>query len=117
MILGASGKNIYPEEVEAVLNRSPHVLEALVYGSADGLTALIHLKPEAIAEALAAVKASVDQAERVAGDLLESIRKEANQRLQSFSRINRVERQAEAFEKTPTQKIKRFMYPRRPTGS
>lgn len=112
MILGASGENIYPEEVEAVLNRSPHVLEALVYGGADGLTALVHLKPEAVAEALAAVKAGVDQAERVAAELLESIRKEANQRLQSFSRINRVERQDEAFEKTPTQKIKRFLYPK-----
>lgn len=111
MILGASGENIYPEEVEAVLNRSPHVLEALVYGGADGLTALVHLKPEAIAEALEAVKAGVDQAERVAAELLESIRKEANQCLQSFSRIHRVERQREAFEKTPTQKIKRFLYP------
>ncbi len=117
MILGASGENIYPEEVEAVLNRSPHVLEALVYGSADGLTALIHLKPEAVAEALAAVKAGVDQAERVAAELLESIRKEANQRLQSFSRIHRVERQSEAFEKTPTQKIKRFLYPRNTTDA
>jgi len=113
MILGASGENIYPEEVEAVLNRSPHVLEALVYGGADGLTALIHLKPEAIAEALGKMKAGVDQAEHAVAELLESIKKEANERLATFSRICRVESQSESFEKTPTQKIKRFLYPKR----
>ena len=112
MILGASGENIYPEEVEAVLVRSPHVLEALVYGGADGLTALIHLKPEAVSEALAKMKAGVTEAERAVSDLLESIRKEANQRLAAFSRICKVELQPESFEKTPTQKIKRFLYPR-----
>ncbi len=114
MILGASGENIYPEEVEAVLSRSPHVQEALVYKGAEGLIALVHLKPEAIAEALARVKAGVDQAERVVADMLDGIRKEANQRLASFSRICKVEHQPDSFEKTPTQKIKRFLYPKRP---
>ncbi|MBU1082219.1 MAG: AMP-binding protein, partial [Spirochaetes bacterium] len=111
MILGASGENIYPEEVEAVLASSPHVAEALVYGGSEGLTALIHLKPEAIAEALAKVKAGVDQAERVIVDMLESIKKDANRRLATFSRICKVEHQRDSFEKTPTQKIKRFLYP------
>ena len=45
MILGPAGENIYPEEVEAVLNSSPYVLESLVYGDASGLTALVQLKP------------------------------------------------------------------------
>lgn len=113
MILGASGENIYPEEIEAELNRSPHVEEALVYGGADGLVALVHLRPEAVAEALAKVKAGVDQAERVVGELLESIKRETNQRLAAFCRIRKVEHHPDSFQKTPTQKIKRFLYPER----
>jgi len=118
MILGASGENIYPEEIEAVLARSPEVQEALVYGGAEGLVALVHLKPEAVAEAVARVKASVENAEKAiekaVADTLEAIRREANQRLAAFSRICRVVYQPESFEKTPTQKIKRFLYPKNP---
>lgn len=123
MILGASGENIYPEEVEAVLNSSPEVVESLVYGDEEGLTALVHLTPETIA---ACVKSNVESAEKAArqavdaarqaadaaAELLERIKREANERLAAFSRIKRVQLQAEPFEKTPTQKIKRFMYPR-----
>ncbi len=151
MILGASGENIYPEEIEAIINASPHVAESLVYGDAKGLTALIHLKPEVIEELAAKVKtglgggqaaASVSQAvsnaaaaashaasaaghrageafhsvEQAAAQLLESIKKEANTRLSSFSRIGRVERQEEPFEKTPKQSIKRFLYPKKRTS-
>lgn len=120
MILGSAGENIYPEEVEAVLARSPAVQEALVYGGAEGLVALVHLKPEAVAEAVARVKASVESAEKAiekaVADTLEAIRREANQRLAAFSRICRVVYQPESFEKTPTQKIKRFLYPKNPEG-
>lgn len=101
MIVGASGENIYPEEVEAELNRLPLVQESLVYNAAAGLTALVCLKVDAI------VGMSI-------ADALESIRKDVNKRLASFSRIVRIEHQPEAFEKTPTQKIKRFLYPRIP---
>ena len=140
MILGASGENIYPEEVEAVLNASPYVLESLVYGDESGLTALVQLKPEALGEGIAArVKDGIEEAEEAANrlgqavgaaihqaeesivsaeeamaQLLERIRKEANGRLAAFSRIQAVRVQAEPFEKTPTQKIKRFLYPRKP---
>ena len=136
MILGASGENIYPEEIEAVLNASPYVLESLVYGDEKGLTALVQLKPEVIesfaarvqdeiesAEVAAASFAaavghaaqqageSLESAEKAAGALLDRIKKEANCRLAAFSRLARVELQAEPFEKTPKQSIKRFLYP------
>jgi long-chain acyl-CoA synthetase len=137
MILGASGENIYPEEIEAVLNASPYVLESLVYGDDRGLTALVHLKPEAFleiasarvqdgyegAEVAAASFAaavghaahqageSIGSAERAAAALLDRIKKEANARLAAFSRIAKVELQSEPFEKTPKQSIKRFLYP------
>ncbi len=131
MILGASGENIYPEEVEAVLNRSPYVQESLVYGDESGITALIQLKPEVLQELAARVKDGVEgaelaashlghaageafqSAEHAAAQLLERIKKEANAKLASFSRIGTVEHHAEPFEKTPTQKIKRFLYPRK----
>ena len=142
MILGASGENIYPEEVEAVLNASPYVAESLVYEGEAGLTALVQLKPEVLEELAAylregmagaekaaarfghavgaASRWAVQQAEaaehyveKAAAALLERVKKEANGRLAAFSKIAKVERQAEAFEKTPTQKIKRFLYPRK----
>jgi long-chain acyl-CoA synthetase len=141
MILGASGENIYPEEIEALLNSSPYVLESLVYGDDKGLTALIHLKPEVVegftlqgiaarvkdrveeaefaaenlgkAAAAAAHHAgeSLEGAEKALAQLLESIKREANARLAGFSRLARVEHQIEPFEKTPKQSIKRFLYP------
>jgi long-chain acyl-CoA synthetase len=63
MILGASGENIYPEEIEAVLNASPDVLESLVYGDEKGLTALVHLKPEVMERMSARVKDEIEGAE------------------------------------------------------
>jgi long-chain acyl-CoA synthetase len=78
MILGASGVNFYPEEIEAALNASPFVLESLVYGDEKALTALVHLKPEALLEYAAArvmdgiENAEVGAAERSAAHLLET---------------------------------------------
>jgi long-chain acyl-CoA synthetase len=137
MILGASGENIYPEEIEAVLNASPYVAESLVYGDERGLTALVHLKPEVVESFSARVKdefegaevaaarlshaaqhaaeragVSLGGAERAVAQLLEQIKREANGRLAAFSRLAKVEHQAEPFEKTPKQSIKRFLYPR-----
>nr|HPL71257.1 AMP-binding protein [Rectinema sp.] len=139
LILGASGENIYPEEIESILNQMPEVEESLVVEEEDGLTALVCLKSEvldnigarlqdhldavgdlgsrvgqAIAQAEKSVTGSVNQAltdtEKAIERLLENIRKEANSRLAAFSRIQRVKLHPEPFEKTPTQKIKRFLY-------
>ncbi len=145
MILGASGENIYPEEVEAVLNSSPFVAESLVYGDDEGLTALVQLKPEILDELASYLKEGLMGAEKAAAKfgqsvgqalrhaveqagaaeqavegatkvLLARVKKETNERLAAFSRIAKVEAQTEPFEKTPTQKIKRFLYPRRDKG-
>ncbi|HPB62230.1 MAG TPA: AMP-binding protein [Rectinema sp.] len=139
LILGASGENIYPEEIESILNQMPEVEESLVVEEEDGLTALVCLKSEvldnigarlqdhldavgdlgsrvgqAIAQAEKSVTGSVNQAltdtEKAIERLLENLRKEANSRLAAFSRIQRVKLHPEPFEKTPTQKIKRFLY-------
>ncbi|MGO8695542.1 MAG: AMP-binding protein [Rectinemataceae bacterium] len=117
VIIGASGENIYPEEVEALLNSSPQVAESLVYGDRSGLTALVQLKPELLKELGARVQDRIEHAgeslanlERAAAQVLELVKREANARLAAFSRIGRVRLQVEPFEKTPTQKIKRFLY-------
>ncbi|MCX7787443.1 MAG: AMP-binding protein [Spirochaetes bacterium] len=119
MILGPSGENIYPEEIESLINQSNYVQESLVYGDpVGGLTALIQLKPEVlekikedIRQMYGAVEDEADvfrQAlEARTKEILESVRKEVNSRLASFARIGRALLQTDPFEKTPTQKIKR----------
>lgn len=119
MILGASGENIYPEEIEALINQSNFVQESLVYGDPlGGLTALIQLKPEVldkIKEDIGQMYGAIEDEAEVfrqtlearTKEILESIRKEVNSRLASFARIGKALLQIDPFEKTPTQKIKR----------
>ncbi len=110
LILGASGENIYPEEVEAVLNQHELVLESVVYQDEAGLVALVQLKPEIMDVLGDAIKDEWKIYEGRAGDLLERVRKEANAKLAAFSRITKVVLQREPFEKTPKQSIRRFLY-------
>ncbi|GAB6275661.1 MAG: AMP-binding protein [Rectinema sp.] len=139
MILGASGENIYPEEIESIINQAPEVAESLVVEDEEGLTALVYLKSEELENLEARLQDSIDaagdlgsrvgqaianveksmagtvnhavvDAEKALERLLENIRKEANSKLAAFSRIQHVEIHREPFEKTPTQKIKRFLY-------
>jgi long-chain acyl-CoA synthetase len=112
MILGPSGENIYPEEIESLINQSEAVAESLVYGDAAGVTALVHLKPEALESLGQRVQDGIAKAEQAVAGLLERIRRDVNDRLAAFSRVQRVRLQPEPFEKTPTQKIKRHLYPR-----
>jgi long-chain acyl-CoA synthetase len=113
MILGASGENIYPEEIEALINQSEAVAESLVYGDTSGVTALVHLKPEVIESLYGRVADGIAKAEAAVAGMLESLRRDVNERLAAFSRVQRVQLQREPFEKTPTQKIKRHVYPLR----
>lgn len=106
MILGATGENIYPEEIESLLNADENVAESLVYHDEDGLHALVTLKPEIIEKMGAAMQDRLEDAE----DLMEGIRKAVNAKLSSFSRLAKVRLHHEPFEKTPSQKIKRFLY-------
>ncbi|MDR1360249.1 MAG: AMP-binding protein [Deltaproteobacteria bacterium] len=104
VIVGPSGENIYPEEVESLFFASPYVQEALVYSRAGRLSARVYLDVDRTEEYFAA------HPERTMGDLLESIRLEVNARASSFSRIQMILEQTEPFEKTATQKIKRYLY-------
>ena len=99
LILSSSGENIYPEEIEELLGSSALVEDALVYSSDKGeLIALISLSE--------AAKAVTDALEHA----LEDLRKWTNKKLAAFSRLSRIEVKLEPFEKTPTMKIKRYLY-------
>ncbi len=106
MILGPSGENIYPEEIEAVLNECEEVQESLVYMRDGKLTARVFLNYEVLDTRFSAQKVNED---RIA-TLLEELRQTVNRQVSAFSRIHRMLEQAEPFEKTPTQKIKRYLY-------
>ncbi len=110
MILGPSGENIYPEAVESVINRSPLVLESLVYEDRGTIVARIHLDYEKIDQQFSADRLSESQSRIKIQSMLSELRAEVNAGLASFSRISRMIEQREPFEKTPTQKIKRYLY-------
>jgi long-chain acyl-CoA synthetase len=102
MILGASGQNIYPEEIEAKLNTLPLVAESLVLDDEGRLKALVH--PD-----LAEAERQGVATEAVA-EMMEQNRITLNKQLPEYKRISRIELLPEEFKKTPTNKIKRYLY-------
>jgi len=144
MILGPSGENIYPEEIESIINGHAMVAESLVTESKGKLIALVHFNPdklkammEATEEALNAyyhqtkeqlvksyegkkdelVKSyeeKKDETVKAFNEKIEQLKKEVyeyvNSRVNKFSKISFVVDHPEQFEKTATQKIKRFLY-------
>lgn len=102
MILSANGQNIYPEEVEAVVNSQPYVQESVVVDRSARLVALVYLDQEALR------KDGLDQ-ETIA-DLPERIRINSDKQLPNYSQITKVEIVDQPFEKTPKMSIKRFLY-------
>lgn len=103
MILGASGQNIYPEEIEDVLNTMPFVSESLVLDVGGGrLEACVY--PDF--EAADAANIVFEDIQRV----MEQNRVEINASLPAYSQITRIRLVTEEFEKTPKRSIKRFLY-------
>ena len=102
MLLGPSGQNIYPEEIEAKINNMPYVLESLVLQKDTRLVALVC--PDF--EAVDADHLSQDQLEVI----MEENRKLVNAELAAYEQINEVRVYTHEFEKTPKKSIKRFLY-------
>lgn len=103
MILSASGQNIYPEEVEAVMNNQEYVAESLLVERENNkLVALIYLNPDELKND---GKTDEDIPE-IAKDLLHAI----NKRMPNYSQVSKIELQTVPFEKTPKMSIKRYMY-------
>ena len=102
MILSSNGQNIYPEEIEAVVNNQPYVVESVVVDRAAKLVALVYLDADKIkADGLDAEALSIKMEEMMA--LI-------NKRLPAYSRLTKVETVEQPFEKTPKMSIKRFLY-------
>ncbi len=102
MLLGTSGENIYPEEIESVYNSYPYIMESLVIQRENRLIALIYPDVDRV------------KAENINDDKLKEILTEAretiNKKLPSYSHIHEYEVMNDEFEKNPTKKIKRFLY-------
>ncbi len=110
VILGPSGENIYPEEIEAVINESELVNESIVYENNHKLTAKIHLNYELIDDLFKSHNYSESKLKEEVDNILNKIKLEVNSKVSSFSRLSKVVEQMEPFEKTPTMKIKRYLY-------
>jgi long-chain acyl-CoA synthetase len=117
MILGPNGKNIYPEELESIINEFDLVLESLVYEQAGQIVARIYLNYEEFERALTDATRPESELRKEIARLMERLKGEINQRLPSYARIQRMIEQTEPFEKTPTQKIKRHLYVPSPAGA
>jgi len=111
MIVGSSGENIYPEEIESVINRMDYVLESLVVQQKGRLIAMVHLNVEELEKRFKLIKEeTVTLFNEKTDEILREIQIKVNEQLNKFSQIQRVVLQPVPFEKTPTQKIKRFLY-------
>lgn len=109
-IIGPSGENIYPEDVESVINSHDMVSESIVTNRKGRLTALVHFDSEKLKSFLE----STDGIKRSTHEKLEHLKKEileyVNQKVSKFSRISEIDPQDKEFEKTATRKIKRYLY-------
>ena len=112
VIISRSGKNVYPEEVEDLLNRSSFIQESLVYGEDDPKQDEI-IAAQIVVEAEAFIELSESRGEPITPELLNAVIgeevKKANMELASFKQIKRFTIRETEFEKTTTQKIKRFL--------
>lgn len=102
LILGPSGQNIYPEEIEDILNVQPYVAESLIIEREGKLVALIYPDFEAMKQN----KISPDSLPK----LMTETRKQVNHQLPAYSQIAHILIHNEEFEKTPKRSIKRFLY-------
>jgi long-chain acyl-CoA synthetase len=110
MILGASGENIYPEEIESVINNFRHVVESLVIEKKGKLVALVHINMEELEKKYQHLKEEAHKLDERVEEMMKELKEYVNSRVNKFSQINKFEHQPDPFQKTATQKIKRFLY-------
>ncbi|MBT7995764.1 MAG: AMP-binding protein [Bacteroidetes bacterium] len=110
MIVGSSGENIYPEEIESVINTYPYVLESLVLERKGKLVAMVHLNMEELEKKFHELKMKQHEIEARLDEILKEIQLQVNGTVNKFSQLQIVLHQSSPFERTPTQKVKRFLY-------
>ena len=102
MLLGPSGQNIYPEEIEDKLNSLPFVLESVVVQRDQKLVALVYPDNSEAAKKQMAGKNIFE--------IMDENRKELNKQIPQYSQVTAIEVVEKEFEKTPKRSIKRFLY-------
>lgn len=102
MILGPSGKNIYPEEIEAVINNKDYIVESVVISVDNKLIALVYPDYEMMKRDNISDEALIE--------ILDKTKKEVNDRLPEFMAVSKFKIHSEEFAKTPKRSIKRFLY-------
>ena len=111
MIVGSSGENIYPEEIESVINNFRHVVESVVVEQKGRLVALVHFNREELETRYKHLKEEISETiDQKIEELRSELHQYVNSRVNNFSQLKMVVVHAEPFEKTATQKIKRFKY-------
>ncbi len=107
MFVGPSGENIYPEEIESVLNSLVYVSDSIVTEEKGKLVALVRFNYDELERRYYDLRDNLAaKMEEIKADVIRYV----NSKVSSFSRISHVVEHPEDFEKTPTQKIKRFLY-------
>ena len=114
MILGPSGENIYPEDIESVLNQHVFITESLVTEHEGHLVALVNFDMEAIKaryeELMDDFEEKKEEWSKVRDEVMSDIKQWINARVNRNSRISEVVEEEEEFVKTPSKKIRRFLY-------
>ena len=114
MILGPSGENIYPEDIESVLNQHVFISESVVTEHEGHLVALVHFDKAAIearyAEMVDEWSQKKDEWIKFRDQMMSEIKEYVNARVNRYSRITEVVEEEEEFVKTPSKKIRRFLY-------
>jgi long-chain acyl-CoA synthetase len=102
MLLGPSGKNIFPEEIEAVINNMDYIAESVIISEDNKLIALIYPDYDAIK------KDNISEEQLLT--IIEDTRKTVNERVPDFMAVHKFRIHNEEFAKTPKRSIKRFLY-------
>ncbi|RXQ91530.1 long-chain fatty acid--CoA ligase [Ancylomarina salipaludis] len=111
MIVGASGENIYPEEIESVINNFKHVVESVVVEKKGKLVAMVHFNYEELEQQYKTLKKDVENyVDQQIDELMKELHQYVNSRVNKFSQVQMVVAQVDPFQKTATHKIKRFLY-------
>src|SRR5664279_5161676 len=111
MIVGASGENIYPEEIESIINNFRFVVDSLVVQQKGKLVALVQINMEELEKKYQILKQDMTrQVEDIVDEVLNELQHYVNSQVNKFSQIQKVVLQPMPFQKTATLKIKRFLY-------
>ena len=110
MIVSASGENIYPEEIESVINNFKNVVESLVIQRKGKLVALVRLNMEELEAQYHVLRDQAELYNEKINELQQELHQYVNAHVNKFSQVQMILFQSEPFERTPTQKIKRFLY-------